>query len=109
MTLDDQERPLIPDMLVIADTERAVALAGVMGGANTEINDNTVNILFESAVFDPVSVRRTAKALGMRTEASMRFERGVSPQTTYLALKAHRPDDPAVGRGPGAKRHTGRV
>lgn len=86
-TLDDQERPLNPDMLVIADTKRAVALAGVMGGANSEIDENTVNILFESAVFNPVSVRRTAKRLGMRTEASMRFERGVSPQTTYLALE----------------------
>ena len=87
MTLDDQKRPLNPDMLVIADTKRAVALAGVMGGANSEIDGNTVNILFESAVFDPVSVRRTAKALGMRTEASMRFERGVSPQTTPVALE----------------------
>lgn len=85
-TLDDQQRPLTPDMLVIADTKRAVALAGVMGGANSEIDENTVNILFESAVFDPVSVRRMAKRLGMRTEASMRFERGVSPQTTPMAL-----------------------
>jgi len=85
-TLDDQERPLSPDMLVIADAKRAVALAGVMGGANSEIDENTKNILFESAVFDPVSVRKTAKRLGMRTEASMRFERGVSPQTTPMAL-----------------------
>lgn len=86
-TLDDQLRPLKPETLVIADSARAVALAGVMGGANSEIDGNTRNILFESAVFDRVSVRRTAKALGMRTEASVRFERGVSPQVTPLALK----------------------
>jgi phenylalanyl-tRNA synthetase beta chain len=85
-TLDDQERPLTSDMLVIADTQKAVALAGVMGGANSEIDENTRNILFESAVFDAVSVRKTAKRLGMRTEASIRFERGVSPVTTPVAL-----------------------
>jgi phenylalanyl-tRNA synthetase beta chain len=87
MTLDDQERPLEENMLVIADSARAVALAGVMGGANSEISDKTRNILVESAVFDPVSVRKTAKALGMRTEASMRMERGLTPRTSPVALK----------------------
>ncbi|HYN84979.1 MAG TPA: phenylalanine--tRNA ligase subunit beta, partial [Pyrinomonadaceae bacterium] len=75
-TLDDVERTLDAQMLVIADAARAVALAGVMGGAETEITDATSDVLIESAYFDPASVRRTAKALGLHTEASYRFERG---------------------------------
>jgi phenylalanyl-tRNA synthetase beta chain len=75
-TLDGVERKLAADMLVIADAERAVAVAGVMGGENTEISDQTTDVLIESAYFDPDSVRRTARALGMDTEASRRFERG---------------------------------
>jgi len=76
-TLDGVERELDAEMLVIADAARAVALAGVMGGAETEISDATTDVLIESAYFDPQSVRRTSKALGLQTEASYRFERGV--------------------------------
>jgi phenylalanyl-tRNA synthetase beta chain len=67
------------DMCVIADCDRAIALAGVMGGFDTEVSDNTVNLLIESAEFDPVSVRRTARALGLHSPSSYRFERGVDP------------------------------
>ena len=75
-TLDGVERGLEPDQLVIADGERAVALAGVMGGADTEISARTRNVLIESAWFEPASIRRTARRLGLHTEASHRFERG---------------------------------
>ena len=75
-TLDGVERTLTSDMLVIADAERPVALAGVMGGEESEISSTTTDVLIESAYFDPDSVRRTARALGMDTEASRRFERG---------------------------------
>ncbi|HEX8559617.1 MAG TPA: phenylalanine--tRNA ligase subunit beta [Pyrinomonadaceae bacterium] len=76
-TLDGVERDLDGQMLVIADAARAVAVAGVMGGEETEISDATVDVLVESAYFAPQSVRRTSKALGLQTEASYRFERGV--------------------------------
>lgn len=76
-TLDGVERALDAEMLVIADAARAVAVAGVMGGEETEISDATVDVLVESAYFAPQSVRRTSKALGLQTEASYRFERGV--------------------------------
>jgi phenylalanyl-tRNA synthetase beta chain len=76
-TLDGVERELDAEMLVIADAARAVAVAGVMGGEETEISDATVDVLVESAYFAPQSVRRTSKALGLQTEASYRFERGV--------------------------------
>jgi len=75
-TLDDQERTLADTMLLIADEQKGIALAGVMGGSNTEINDQTVDVLIESAYFNPTNVRRTSKALGLRTDASYRFERG---------------------------------
>ncbi|HEX8774591.1 MAG TPA: phenylalanine--tRNA ligase subunit beta [Pyrinomonadaceae bacterium] len=75
-TLDGVERQLESEMLVIADAVRAVALAGVMGGEETEISDTTSDVLIESAYFDPASVRRTARKLGLHTEASHRFERG---------------------------------
>jgi phenylalanyl-tRNA synthetase beta chain len=75
-TLDGVERTLDAEMLVIADASRAVAVAGVMGGEETEISDGTTDVLIESAYFDPASVRRTSKALGLQTEASYRFERG---------------------------------
>jgi phenylalanyl-tRNA synthetase beta chain len=78
-TLDGVERKLDPDMLVIADATRAVAVAGVMGGEETEISNATQDVLIESAWFSPASVRRTAKLLGLHTEASHRFERGVDP------------------------------
>jgi phenylalanyl-tRNA synthetase beta chain len=75
-TLDNQERTLTSEMLLIADEQKGIALAGVMGGANTEINDQTVDVLIESAYFTPVNIRRTSKQLGLRTEASYRYERG---------------------------------
>ncbi len=75
-TLDSVDRKLDKEMLVIADAQRAVAVAGVMGGQDTEISDQTTDVLIESAYFDPASVRRTAKLLALHTEASHRFERG---------------------------------
>jgi len=75
-TLDNQERTLTGDMLLIADEQKGIALAGVMGGANTEIRDDTKDVLIESAYFAPTNIRRTSKALGLRSESSYRFERG---------------------------------
>jgi len=75
-TLDNQERTLTNEMLLIADQQKGIALAGVMGGANTEINNSTVDVLIESAYFAPVNIRRTSKLLGLRSESSYRFERG---------------------------------
>jgi len=75
-TLDNQERTLTNEMLLIADEQKGIALAGVMGGQNTEINDQTVDVLIESAYFSPTNIRRTSKALGLRSESSYRFERG---------------------------------
>ncbi|HXQ25487.1 MAG TPA: phenylalanine--tRNA ligase subunit beta [Candidatus Acidoferrales bacterium] len=86
-TLDGAERSLAKDMCVIADASRAVAIAGVMGGAESEIGFSSRNILLESAWFDPVSVRRTSKALGLRTEASYRFERGADPEMAEMASR----------------------
>ena len=75
-TLDGFERELAPEMLIIADADRPVAIAGVMGGADTEISESTKEVLIESAYFNPASVRHTARVLGMDTEASYRFARG---------------------------------
>ena len=85
-TLDGLERRLRPDTLVIADAGRPVALAGVIGGRASEISEATRNVLLEGAWFDPASVRRTARALGLRTDASSRFERGADPEGTLPAL-----------------------
>lgn len=79
-TLDGQERRLPPGTLLICDAARPVAVAGVMGGAHTEVTDETTRILIESAYFDPVTIRRTARALGIQTDSSYRFERGVDPE-----------------------------
>ena len=76
VTLDGVVRTLDPDVLVIADADRPVGIAGVMGGQNSEIRDNSTMILLESAYFQPQNIRRTSKRLGLRTEASYRFERG---------------------------------
>jgi phenylalanyl-tRNA synthetase beta chain len=81
-TLDSVERKLTSEDLVIADARRAVALAGVMGGLDTEISAGTKNVLLESAWFDPVAVRRTSKRQGLHTEASHRFERGADIEAT---------------------------
>jgi phenylalanyl-tRNA synthetase beta chain len=78
-TLDGQDRFLDGDTLVIADDEGTVAIAGVMGGFDSEVTPTTINVLIESARFDPVSIRRTATRLGLRSEASSRFEKGVDP------------------------------
>ncbi len=76
VTLDGQKRTLTPEMLLIADEQKGIALAGVMGGANTEIRDDTRDVLIESAYFVPTNIRRTSKSLGLRSESSYRFERG---------------------------------
>ena len=86
VTLDGKERILVADDLLICDRDRAIAVAGVMGGANSEVHDQTTATLLESAYFIPETVRRTARRLGLRSEASYRFERGVDPQGTILAL-----------------------
>jgi phenylalanyl-tRNA synthetase beta chain len=86
-TLDGVERTLAKDMCVVADASRAVGIGGVMGGAETEISFSTRNILLECAWFDPIPVRRTSKALGLRTEASYRFERGADPEMAELASR----------------------
>jgi phenylalanyl-tRNA synthetase beta chain len=79
VTLDQKERTLNPEMLMICDGQKAVAVGGVMGGLNSEIKDSTTRVLLESAYFNPVSIRRTSKRLGLGTDASHRFERGVDP------------------------------
>jgi len=84
-TIDDVDRALSPDMLVIADAERPIAVAGVMGGADTEVSAATTRLVLESAHFDPRSVRRTGRALRLASEASRRFERGVDPGGTTRA------------------------
>ncbi|HEV2488683.1 MAG TPA: phenylalanine--tRNA ligase subunit beta [Candidatus Acidoferrales bacterium] len=84
-TLDGVERKLAKDMCMICDARAPVAIGGVMGGAESEISFSTKNLLIESASFDPISIRRTSKALNLRTEASMRFERGVDPELAVLA------------------------
>jgi phenylalanyl-tRNA synthetase beta chain len=76
-SLDGVERELDPDMLVIADPSGAVAIAGVMGGLNSEVTPDTKSVLLESAFFDPVSIRRTAKRLGLSSESAQRFEKGI--------------------------------
>ena len=87
MSLDDQEHTLDSSMLVIADGKKAVALAGVMGGANSEIKDDTATVVFESACFLGSSVRVTAKKNGMRTESSARFEKGLDPENCFAGLE----------------------
>ncbi len=85
VTLDGVERALLPEHLVIADARRPVALAGIMGGAETEISGRTRNVLIESAWFEPASIRKTARHFGMHTEASHRFERGADIEATTWA------------------------
>ena len=85
-TLDGNVRNLTPGMLVIADDERAIGLAGIMGGENSEIMDDTTMVVFESANFNGTSIRQTALALGMRTEASGKFEKNLDPMMTVPAV-----------------------
>src|SRR5207253_6777040 len=84
-TLDGKERKLSADDLVIADGEKPVALAGVMGGHTSEVSDTTTRILLESAMFEPAGIRRTSRRHALHTEASHRFERGMDEQTAALA------------------------
>lgn len=86
VTLDSEERRLTPEDLLICDGERGIALAGVMGGLNSEVSERTQCVLLESAYFDPMTIRKTAKRFGMTTEASMRFERGADPNNTLYAI-----------------------
>ncbi len=87
ITLDGEERKLDDEMLVIADRERAIAVAGVMGGASSEINPETKNIILESANFEGVGIRKTSQRLGIRTESSMRFEKSLDPNLCSLAIR----------------------
>jgi phenylalanyl-tRNA synthetase beta chain len=113
VTLDGVERALGPGLLVIADARRPVALAGVMGGLDSEIRDATREVVIESACFDAPSVRRTARALGLRTEASQRFERGADAEAALEASRAAaslmsdlaggRPLEPASDAYPGRR------
>lgn len=86
LTLDEQERTLDPSMIVIGDLDRAVGLGGVMGGFDTEVTGETVNVMLEAASFHGPSIRRTSRSLGLRSEASGRFERGVDTIKTHNAL-----------------------
>ncbi len=85
VTLDGKQRPLSAGMLMICDAERPIAVAGVMGGANSEIADTTTSVLLESAYFNPSGIRRTSKMLGLSTEASYRFERGADIEMARYA------------------------
>jgi len=87
LTLDGERRALSPDMLVIADAERPVAVAGVMGGEESAVSESTQSVFLESAWFNSISIRRTARALKLSTESSYRFERGVDPEGVILALE----------------------
>lgn len=86
VTLDDVTRTLDSSMMVITDGQVPVAIAGVMGGANTEVDQSTKDIILESAYFDPASVRKTSRTLGLRSDSSARFEKGVDPERVMLAL-----------------------
>ena len=84
-TLDGVDRVLIKDDLVIADPKKALALAGIMGGAESEVGDDTTEVILEAAYFDPVTIARTSRRLGLRSEASARFERGMDPEALPFA------------------------
>lgn len=85
-TLDEIERPLSEEMLVICDSEKPAAIAGIMGGEHSGIMDNTNTVVFEAACFDSASVRKTAKKVGLRTESSARFEKGLDPNNCMPAI-----------------------
>jgi phenylalanyl-tRNA synthetase beta chain len=87
VTLDGTERPLNNDMLVIADAKEAVAVAGLMGGAASEVTEKTTAILLEAANFNPANIRRTSTALKLRTDASVRFEKGLSPELAMVGAR----------------------
>ncbi len=85
-TLDEKERTLDPDMLLICDGKKPVAVAGIMGGMNSEVSDATSTVLLEAACFNDISIRKTARKLNLSTDASYRFERGVDPENTINAM-----------------------
>jgi phenylalanyl-tRNA synthetase beta chain len=85
VSIDGKTRELNPDMLVIGDAKSSVAIAGVMGGKETEVGPGTVNVLLESARFDPLSVRKTSRTLALRSDSSYRFERGIDPTLAETA------------------------
>ena len=87
VTLDGERRALTPEMLVICDAHSPKCIAGIMGGEDSEVTDQTTTILLESANFSPLSVRRTSRALGLSSESSSRFEKGIDPQGTILASR----------------------
>jgi phenylalanyl-tRNA synthetase beta chain len=87
VSIDGKVRDLSPEMLVIADAKRPVAIAGVMGGKESEVTERTTSVLLESARFDPLSVRRTSRALALRSDSSYRFERGIDPTLVDLASR----------------------
>ena len=105
-TLDDTERQLNSGHLLITDGDKAVALAGIMGGLNSEVTDSTTDILLESAYFNPVSIRRGAKAVGLSTESSQRFERGADPE---MAPKANNRACNLIAEFAGGKIYKGMV
>jgi len=86
-TLDGEQHTMQPPMLLIADPEKAIGVAGVMGGANSEMTDATTNLLLESATFNGINTRRTSGAMKIRTEASIRFEKGLNPELAIRALR----------------------
>ena len=86
MTLDGQERTLDSDMLMICDGEKAVGLAGIMGGENSKITDDVKTMLFEAATFDGINIRKATKRLGLRTDASGKFEKGLDPENALAAM-----------------------
>ena len=87
ITLDKQERTLNSEDIVITDGEKPICIAGVMGGLNSDVDENTKNILIESAIFDKLKVRKTSIKLDLRSEASLRYEVGINPEYTLMALK----------------------
>jgi len=103
VTLDGNKQALVSDMLVIADTERAVALAGVMGGYDSEVTKATTDIFLEAASFNPASIYETGHSLGLPSDARVRFERGISPGVTIPALKRATQLLVEIGGGQAAK------
>jgi len=99
VTLDQKERILSSDMLMICDGKKPVAIGGIMGGLNSEISETTQRVLIESAYFNPVSIRKTSKKLGLSSDASHRFERGVDPDGTVKALNRAAQIMSDIGKG----------
>src|SRR5260370_37980322 len=87
MCLDGKTRRLTSNDMVVADTERAQGIAGIIGGANSAVQSGTTDIFLEAATWEPRSIRRTARLLGLRTEASARFEKGLSPELSLPAIE----------------------